>query len=203
LEHLRLYLVRHAEVGERWRGRVYGDLDVELSPRGEEQTRRFAERFAAVPLDAVWSSALERARRAAATVASARMLAHHVEPEFREVHRGAWRERSWTEIEAELPGVFDRFVSAPHERPPEGESLLEVAARARSALSRLRAAHPSGHVALFAHSWIVRLLLCDALELPLTHCNRLAAETASIAIVDYHRDHAILQQMNLRDPHPL
>ncbi|MBK9388173.1 MAG: histidine phosphatase family protein [Planctomycetes bacterium] len=203
MEPLRLYLVRHAEVGERWRGRVYGDLDVELSPRGEEQTLRFAQRFATAPLDAVWSSALDRARRAAAVVATARALPHRVDAELREVHRGAWRERLWTEVEAELPGIFDRFVAAPDEHPPEGESLRQVSERARGALARLRAEHPSGHVALFAHSWIVRVLLCDALELPLTHCNRLAAETASIAIVDYHRDHAILQQMNLRDPHPL
>lgn len=197
---LRVYLVRHAEVGAQWRGRVYGDLDVELSAFGEEQTERMPQRFRAIPLDAVWSSDLDRAQRAAAGIALAQGVRHQVDQRLREVHRGAWRERRWEEVEAEEPGAFQRFVSEPQRLPSTGESLGLVAQRVSRAFAELRAAQPTGRVALVAHTWVIRVLLCEALGLPLAYCDRLGVETASIATVDFHPNQTLVQQLNQRDP---
>ena len=89
----RVWLARHAEVHEEWEGRAYGDLDVPLSAAGEARTREMGRDFAAVPLDFVGSSPLERARRLGEEVARRRGAELVLEDGWREVHRGSWQGR--------------------------------------------------------------------------------------------------------------
>ena len=52
----RLWLVRHAEVAERWHEVAYGSMDVELSEAGERATRQLARAFASQEVSAVLAS---------------------------------------------------------------------------------------------------------------------------------------------------
>ena len=52
----RLLLVRHAEPSAETRNRVYGRLDVTLSPEGEEHAERLAGLLATTPITAVYAA---------------------------------------------------------------------------------------------------------------------------------------------------
>ena len=198
----RVHLVRHGAVDPSFRGRVYGDLDIDLSDHGRAQSARLPERFAAVPLHAVYSSDLRRAAYAAEGLAAARGVPHRWERRLREVFRGDWRERTWQEIEARWPGEPARFVDEPNAVMSHGgESLGDVSRRALAALDDILPHHPDGHIAIVAHTWVIRSILCHALDLPLQRCTRLQIATASISTIDL--PHPTVHQTNLKDPTPL
>lgn len=90
----RLHLARHAETLFNATERLQGWCDSPLTPRGRDQAEGLAERFAEVPLTAIFASDLGRARETAGVLAS-----RHPELEvrerrsLREWHYGGWEAR--------------------------------------------------------------------------------------------------------------
>lgn len=185
----RLFLFRHGEVAEAWRGLIYGDLDVPLSPRGEAQSRAAARRLAGVPLDAVVSSGLARAEHLAACLREERGLARRDDARLREIDRGAWRGRTPEDVDRAHEQAWSAWMDDPGERrPPGGESLSELALRVRAAIGELLCEFPGGSVAIAAHSWVVRCYACQALDAPLRCAARLVLPTGGLVVVDASHD---------------
>lgn len=86
-----VWLIRHADAYEGLESLEDGVLDPLLSPAGLEQAQRLAGRLAEVPLGAVWSSPLRRARQTAEPVARSHGLEVRQDPRLREV-RTDWDE---------------------------------------------------------------------------------------------------------------
>ncbi|MEO0649221.1 MAG: histidine phosphatase family protein [Planctomycetota bacterium] len=188
----RIHLVRHGVVEARWSGRLYGDLDVELSAEGREQARQAAVRLAAQPLDAVVSSDLARARFGAEQIAEGRELEVRVQPALREISRGAWAGRPIEEVKAENPGALEAWFAAPeHSRPPEGESIHDLRSRVLPALQALADEHRGGELAVVAHGWVIRSTLGWILGLPAVALTRLHIPPATIATIDWHPEHGL------------
>jgi len=188
-EHTRIYLVRHGQVAPRWQGRIYGDMDVELSSLGEEQARQAAWRLRETHLDAVVSSDLQRAAFGARAIAQERPLEPQLDPGLREMSRGSWGGLSFPELEARSPGAWARWFAAPRDRrAPEGESLGELAERVLAALDRWAARHAGGTVALVSHSWPIRVSSATALGLELEASVGLELRTGEISVIDWPVD---------------
>src|SRR5438876_10058993 len=94
----RIYLVRHGETVWNRDGRMQGHTDVSLSPVGEEQARRLAERLAGEKIDAVWSSDLCRASLTAEMLAAPHALTVRISPLLRESMLGNWEGKTEAEI---------------------------------------------------------------------------------------------------------
>lgn len=86
-----LWLIRHADAYAGLSSLDEGPLDPPLSARGREQTARLAARLATVPLHAVWSSDLRRARQTAEEIVRGRPLEVRFDSRLREV-RTYWDE---------------------------------------------------------------------------------------------------------------
>jgi probable phosphoglycerate mutase len=67
---MRLHLIRHAQSQSNAEGRIQGHLDVPLSEQGRNQAVLLAERLTAMPITALYSSPLQRARTTADAVAA-------------------------------------------------------------------------------------------------------------------------------------
>jgi broad specificity phosphatase PhoE len=179
-------LIRHGAVADPWPASIYGCLDVPLSAHGRMQAHLAAERLRSVDLAAVVSSGLLRAEYGAACIRAYRALGRRDEPDLREIDRGDWAGVSFAELELRDPGAHRRWLAAPHEvRPPNGENLADVAARALPCLQALAEEHSGSAVAVVAHSWVVRVALCTALELPLQRSTALELATGGIAAIDW------------------
>ena len=85
-----LYLVRHCEA-EGNTARVFqGSIDRDISPNGQKQLDRLAERFRDVPLAAVYSSPLLRAYKTAQAVNRYHGLPIVTDDRLKEINGGVW-----------------------------------------------------------------------------------------------------------------
>jgi len=193
----RLYLIRHGRVADGHTDRYHGHNDVDLSPEGLRQYERLAAHLQDVPLTAVYSSDLTRTRLGAQMLAAGRDLTPLPCPEFRELCFGVWEGLTLTEIKERYPQELEaRFRDLANFRIPGGESLTDVQARVLPKLRELLRRHPGQSLALVAHAGVNRVILCDALNLPLEHLFRLDQAYGCLNIIDYFPDFTLVRLIN-------
>lgn len=137
-----IWLVRHAPTewtGRRWCGRS----DPELSDAGRKAAQQLAVQLAAEPRVGhgagvvVLSSPLRRALDTAAAIALALGASVKVEPDLAEVDFGAADGMTWDELLEAYPSEADVILAGGQPDWPEGESAVDVSARARRAADRI------------------------------------------------------------------
>jgi probable phosphoglycerate mutase len=157
---LRLALVRHAPTAWNAAGQAQGRADPPLDPAGRARAAAWrlppdlARRAAAGDLG--WAaSPLRRALETAALLGAARPA---VVPALVERDYGAWTGRPLAEVDG---AGLDASWSA---RPPGGESLGDVLARARAWLDGLAAAPGPDTWVAVTHAGVIRALLAAAIR---------------------------------------
>ena len=158
---MRLLLIRHAQTTWNAAGRVQGQADPPLSPRGREQCSALARRMAGQQIDALHSSDLERARLTAAAVAGATGLAVQLEPGLREVGLGQWEGIDGKRLREEYPEQHRRWLAEPTwDIVPGGEGSAAFTERVMQTLSRLlKGRTDDATVALVTHIGVIRTVL--------------------------------------------
>ena len=163
-----LYLVRHGQTEYNRKRIVQGRrIDSVLNDTGRRQAEALAERFADVPLDALYASTMRRARQTACLIAACHPgLAVHHDEDLEEMSWGRFEGEPTTDavldafgdIKAEWrEGRFDRAVEG-------GESVLDVQKRALRAVRRILREQPGGTVLVVAHGRFLRVLIASLLE---------------------------------------
>jgi probable phosphoglycerate mutase len=190
-----LLLVRHGHTdvaGKRLTGWQRG---VHMNARGRREAERLVERLEGVPIDAIWTSPLERCRETAAPLARDRGLSPIVHRELIEVDYGDWTGRSIAQLRRTR--LWRSVMHAPSTvRFPGGESMLEVQARMVDAAMNLVEAHPGGIVMAVSHADPIRLLVTHLAGTHADHLQRLAIDTASISVVTLGEGIPRVQKVN-------
>ena len=147
-------LIRHGPTAWNASGRIQGQVDVELSPRGRAQVRSW--RLPAAWTEArVLSSPLHRARETAAVLTGRTPTIDH---RLIEMDWGRFQGRRLADVRAEAPETMATNEARGLDfRPPAGESPREVCARLRTLLTEL-AADPRPVVAV-CHKGVIRAAL--------------------------------------------
>lgn len=165
-----IYLFRHGETVWNAERRAQGHLDSPLTAAGREQARTMGRALARELRLAghepstviVRASPLGRVRETLTIAAAAAGLTHDedcLDHRLREMSWGDWEGLNGAEIEARWPGALAaRRLDHWHYRPPNGESYLMAAERARPALEEIAALAEERPVAVFAHGGIGRVL---------------------------------------------
>ena len=195
----RVYLVRHGETTSNRDQILQGPrIDASLSDRGERQARMVAAALAAVPIVALYSSPLTRARQTAEAVAGhhpREHLAVQVVPELYEMDYGDFAGHSYDDVRGEMEQVLDAwrlgFVDQPF---PGGESALLAQHRIRPFADRLRALATS--VAVVAHGRINRVLLATLTGAGLQRLEEFPQANAAITEVELDGDAARVIRLN-------
>lgn len=166
-----LFLVRHGESQFNAEGRIQGQLDVPLSELGRRQAlavaERFAaERFAAEPLDAIFSSPLSRALDTANAIAARLNVDVRTDERLKEINAGAFQGLTRREMIERYPNEERRWTARePDFRVPGGETRRELGERGRAALEAIRETG-LGRVAVVAHGAILTATLKALLDIP-------------------------------------
>lgn len=180
----RLLLLRHGEVEEGARGRIYGRLDPALSPAGRDQAEAAARLAAAARPVAIYTSPSVRAQDSAAPLAALLGLAPIVEPRLREIEFGELEGLTFAEAERRDPVTWREWMERPGEvRFPGGECWDEIRARAVEAAESIAAAHAAAPVAVVTHGGVIRALLAEALAIPASRTFRMEVGFGSLTIL--------------------
>ncbi|MDU0479376.1 histidine phosphatase family protein [Staphylococcus chromogenes] len=133
----RLILLRHGETYYNATRRMQGQMDTELSEVGIAQAEKAAEHLQSFNITTVVSSDLTRARDTAQAVARKIGAQVGVDKRLRETNLGVWQGMSHEEVDAQYPGARALWRHDAAWAPPEGESRLAVAERAKAVVDEL------------------------------------------------------------------
>jgi broad specificity phosphatase PhoE len=122
-----------------------------------------------------------------------------VVPALREMAMGRWEGLTFREIREREPEALDRWLANLTTYPfPEGESLDGLRTRVLPAVQGILARHAGRRVAVVAHGGTNRVILAEALGLPLEHLLRLAQDYACWSLIEYRAAGPVLHTLNQR-----
>ena len=185
----RLWLVRHGETEWARLGRHTGRTDIPLTERGREEARSLAARLAGHDFSVILASPLSRA------LDTARMagFADRVETtdDLLEWDYGADEGRTTADIRTERPGWTIWSAG-----PKDGETIGDVSRRVDRVVARVRAMQDGDNVLAFAHGHVLRVLAARWLGLPGASGRLFALSTATLSILGWEREAAVVERWN-------
>lgn len=186
-----LYLVRHGEVKSAEKGAQFtynGHLDIDLTANGKEQAKSLETFFEEIPVDAVYSSDLKRAKFSARVVAKAKALKPIADPRFRELHFGHWEGKSMKTVLAEYgEEAFHRFRDlATFRVEGGGENLKDLHGRVIPTLKDVLEKHHGQTVMLAAHGGVNRVILFELLGTPIQRAFHLDQSYGCVNRIDFY-----------------
>lgn len=181
-----LYMIRHGETAEEHRGRLYGQLDVELSERGVRQSAAVAERLSGVPFHAVYSSDLTRAQVMAEALGEVHDLPVRTAEVFRERSMGILQGLTYEEMEQREPEIYAAWkADKVRYRVAEGENFEDLQSRVVPAVLDLVASFAGRRIALATHAGPIRVMLAHALGMPLECVYRFGLDFACVNVIEF------------------
>ena len=136
----RVFLARHGQTAYNLEGRFQGQQPVPLDDTGREQAGELAERAGGYVFAALWCSPLLRARETAEIVSAKIGLQPKEDPRLMETDAGDWTNRSFADVQAEAPELFEQFFTGNSAFAfPGGESFAAQEVRVEAALRDVEA----------------------------------------------------------------
>jgi len=182
-----VYLIRHGETEWSLSGQHTGITDIPLTANGRRVAKLFEPLFANVCLALVLTSPLERARTTCALAGLDERA--EIDRNLMEWNYGEYEGLTPKQIRAKAPGwlLF-------RDGCPGGESPEQVGARVDRLIARVRAVE--GHVALFAHGHILRVLAARWLGLPAPAGCYFMLDTATLSVLSYYQGIPAVKRWN-------
>lgn len=200
---MQLYLLRHGEV-ECTRLRHYGQTDLPLSARGLAQAEAAAAALAHLDIAAVLSSDLQRASIGADLVAKLCGAPHRIDPALREIDLGLLEGVDYEEATERFPELHAfTYRDLVGRALPEGETLVEVAARVRPVLQDAISRYADQTIVMVAHNSVTRIVLADALGLPLLEMFTFRQDYGCVNRIDYADEGASVGLVNWTPEAPI
>ena len=183
----RIVVVRHGETEWSCEKRHTGRTDLPLTAEGREQASSLVAQLAGRSFAAVFVSPLQRARQTCEIAGFGDRAV--VDPDLIEWDYGEFDGLTGVEIQQRIPGwtLFADGVIG-------GETIDDVAARAKRVLARARAV--DGDVLLFGHGHQLRILTALWLDYPAAAAQRLQLATASPSMLGYENTWTALLSWN-------
>jgi broad specificity phosphatase PhoE len=160
---LRIYVARHGQTDWNKAGRMQGQKDIPLNETGRGQARELADRMAGVPLDAIYTSALQRSRQTAEPLQGRAPIVALAG--LNEQSLGAFEGVSKEDEDRARRADYERREKDPEDTLDGGESTSQHFIRVKAAVQTIRDQHPRGNVLIVAHGGTNVLILRSLLGL--------------------------------------
>lgn len=194
---MRVYFVRHGETPSNIEGVLHQDPDEPLTQRGEQQAAFLAGRFARIPIDAIFSSTMRRARDTAYVLGKGTGHSVLFSDLFVEIRRPSELKgiRASDPNASFMMNESYRAGKDPSWKYSDEESFAELRDRAQKALAFVTASGFQS-VAVVTHGAFLRLLIALMSEGDdLTHASYahflhfLKTRNTGITMADYDPEH--------------
>ncbi|MBE6918489.1 MAG: hypothetical protein E7469_02255 [Ruminococcaceae bacterium] len=165
-----LYLVRHCESEGNSCRRSQAQFDGIVTRKGLRQADALAQRFADIPVTAVYSSDAYRSRMTAQPLADAKGLPVQLRTLLREYTIGIWEGMSIARSARQNPELYARWTATPYDHNiPGADQFSTVADRGCEAIQRLAKENPGGTVVAISHSCTINCTLTRLLGQPISY----------------------------------
>ena len=163
-----IYVIRHVQAEGNLYRHMQGHWDGDVTPVGRQQRDFLALRFKDIPVDAVYSSDLYRARFTASAITKFHALPIQCDRRLREINIGPWEAAPFANVRREQPELFDAFLYDPaHFYMPGAETYHDVQARVIDALLEIAEKNPNRTVVITTHGIAIRCMLAKLLGVSL------------------------------------
>ena len=191
---MKLILVRHGETSWNKERRVQGsDSDIELNDTGLEQARKVANFLKNEPIDAIFSSPMQRARATAEAIASYHQVPVEFDQGLKELNVGELEGMSAVNLRT----TFSQFLmqwwqDGGATKLPSGESLIELQQRAWKVIERLLERYKTSPehntettVVVVSHYFITLAIVIKALNLSLDFFPKFKLDPGGVSILEF------------------
>lgn len=180
-----LLLIRHGQTSWNVEQRLPGQIPgIALNDMGRQQAARLADALTVIPISAIISSPLERARDTAEILAQAYKLNIQYEPELMDIQLGHWTGQNFNELYKNDPD-WKAFVKDPTVGPVDVETFPQVQERAVAAVERWRKLESIGaYPAFIAHADVIKLLIAYYTGLEAGRAGSFMIDNASVSLVE-------------------
>lgn len=171
-----ILIIRHGQTAWNKKKRLQGHSDIPLNEDGRLQAVTLATTLQNEPLDAIFSSDLQRAWQTANEIARCHQLTVEIDKSFRERCYGICEGMMSDEIKATYPDLYDAWYAAdPDLFFPDGERKTESPRqfhhRASNAIFNAAARHTGKKLAIVTHFGVIETAYRIARNIPLgTQC---------------------------------
>jgi broad specificity phosphatase PhoE len=183
-----LWLARHGETEWSLSGQHTGTTDIPLTDRGRDAARALGEKLRGETFDLVLTSPLARARDTATLAGFGDGAV--ITPDLAEWNYGEYEGLTTEQIRERAPG-WTVFADG----CPGGEVAEQVGARVDRVIETVRALG-GGRAIAFSHGHLLRVLGARWVGLGAADGSRFFLETATVSILGYDRETAVIQQWN-------
>ena len=180
-------LVRHGQTEWSLSGQHTGTTDIPLTDEGRRQAEALGARLGGWRFERVLSSPLARALDTCRLAGLGDRA--EVTDDLREWDYGEYEGRRTVDIREERAG-WSLWMDG----VPGGETVEDVGRRADRVVEATR--RSGADVALFAHGHVLRVLAARWVGLPPDHGRLLALSTASISVLGWERETAVVERWN-------
>ncbi|WP_457744622.1 histidine phosphatase family protein [Sulfurimonas sp.] len=152
---MKITLVRHGEVVEKYQGKYNGHNDISLSKRGKLQAKKLAQKLQHKKFDTIYCSDLKRAKETLAAFENKQKSIYT--KELREKSWGRHEGKSFKEIEAE--GIeyenFEQWINA-----LDGESIANFQQRIKKYFNEIITKNKDADdILVITHSGVIKTVL--------------------------------------------
>jgi len=194
---MRLLIARHGQTKHNLDRRYQGITDAPLNETGRVEAGQLADRLLSEKLDAIYSSDLKRCVQTAELVAKKNKLNINKDGRLREISFGEWEGMSYNEIQAQSPELLEKWMNDPaHIPPPNGETLIQLATRVKSAVDEIKPQHAKQTVLFVTHGGVIRTLLCLSLGIDLNRHLQFESATGSVSELSFYEEGVSLKLFN-------
>ena len=191
-----LYLIRHAEAEGNVFRRLQGQYDSLITPNGRKQIAALEQRFANIPIDAVYSSDLARTCITAGAIYKPKKLPLNKDRRLREISVGIWENHPFGWLDHNDPERNYAFSHSPRTWSVEGSETFDIyVGRFLVALREIAEKHDGQTVALFSHGMVLRgslqTLFYPGQDNAIQHC-----ENTAVTCVHYDNGKFSLEFLN-------
>ncbi|MEA5078285.1 MAG: histidine phosphatase family protein [Anaerolineaceae bacterium] len=191
-----IYLVRHGQtdfIGKILCGNLPG---IHLNDLGKKQAQASANYLSKLPIKAIYSSPMERARETASALAQISSAKINVQEFLREVNFGDFQGKESDFLLAHP--VWQTFIKTPVEVTfPGGESVINAQKRISEGLDALSLQYQEeDEIVCYAHCEILLLAVSACLNLSVNYMHRLTIHPASVTLVEWTQEQKALHLLN-------
>lgn len=194
----KIYLIRHGQTDSNAGKSFQGRIDNPLNKVGLREAELMAEYMSQLPLNAIYSSSLLRARQTAEALSKRCNLPYKPMDLLQEASFGEWEGVSFKELWEKYPQEMELFMTKPGEfTPPGGLSFLDSQRRWKEAIKLiLEEQGQDKNIAIVAHGGMIRVILCTLLDCPLNSLWKFTVHNVSVSTVINWDGNMILDTIN-------